>query len=114
LLTRRDEGGLRAFDDLAAGLESGAISRSKAIKLTGAALAASALGLFASSRNADAQSVNLASERGRCRRKGGDFCRSNGCRVCCGEGGRRLKACCGQNGCACCRRSESCDNGRCR
>jgi hypothetical protein len=51
---RRDELQVSPFDDLAAGLETGAISRSKAIKLSGAALAASALGLFAS-RGADAQ-----------------------------------------------------------
>ena len=48
---RRDGGSL---DDLAMGLETGAISRGKAIKLSGAALAASALGLFAS-RGAEAQ-----------------------------------------------------------
>ncbi len=113
MLRNRDEGGLRAFDDLAAGLESGAISRSKAIKLTGAALAASALGLFASG-GADAQTVTIEAARRRCLRKGGDFCRRKGCHVCCGEGGRRLKACCGRHGCACCRRSETCDGGRCR
>ena len=44
---RRDEGCVRPFDDLARGLESGAISRGKAIKLGGATLVASALGLFA-------------------------------------------------------------------
>ena len=112
-LTRRDGGGLGAFDDLATGLESGAISRGNALKLTGAALAASALGLFAS-RGASAQETELESARGRCRRKGGDFCRESGCHVCCGEGGRRLRACCGRQGCACCRRAERCDNGRCK
>ena len=34
---KRDEGGVRAFDDLATGLNTGAISRAKAIKLAGAA-----------------------------------------------------------------------------
>jgi hypothetical protein len=113
LFTNRNrEGG--SLDDLAMGLETGAISRGKAIKLSGAALAASALGLFASTRSAEAQELTLEAERGRCRRRGGDFCRRSGCRVCCGEGGRRLRACCGDRGCACCRRNERCDAGRCR
>jgi len=112
---KRDEGGLRSFDDLATGLESGAISRGNAIKLTGAALAASALGLFASSR-ADAveSSVEVAARRRRCLQKGGDFCRRSGCSACCGAGRRRRKACCGDRGCGCCSRNERCDNGRCK
>src|SRR3712207_581559 len=106
LFTNRDrEGG--SLDDLAMGLETGAISRSKAIKLGGAALAASALGLFAS-RGAGAQEVTLEAERQRCRRKGGDFCRDAGCRICCGEGRRRRTACCGPRGCNCCRPNERC------
>jgi hypothetical protein len=117
LLTKRDEGGLVAFDDLATGLESGAISRSKAIKLAGAALAASALGLFAS-RGADAQTtdeaVTLEGLRRRCRRKGGDFCHRSGHKICCGAGGRRRKACCGPNGAACCSKNERCHGGECR
>lgn len=120
-MMKRDEGGVRPslwegapLDDLARGLETGAIPRSKAIKLTGAALVASALGLFAS-RGAEGQPVTIAAERRRCRRKGGDFCRDNGCRICCGEGGRRRRACCGENGCCCYNpRTEHCDNGRCR
>ena len=108
---RNREGG--SLDDLAMGLETGAISRGKAIKLSGAALAASALGLFAS-RGAEGQELTLEAEKGRCRRRGGDFCRRRGCRVCCGEGGRRLRACCGRRGCVCCRRNERCDAGRCR
>ena len=108
---RNREGG--SLDDLAMGLETGAISRGKAIKLSGAALAASALGLFAS-RGAEGQELTLEAERRRCHRRGGDFCRRRGCRVCCGEGGRRLRACCGPRGCACCRRNERCDGGRCR
>src|SRR3712207_4368856 len=105
LENRNREGG--SLDDLAMGLESGAISRGKAIKLSGAALAASALGLFASSRDAEGQTLTLEARRRRCLRRGGDFCRRSGCTACCGEGGRRLKACCGPRGGACCtRRSE--------
>jgi hypothetical protein len=113
LLTKRDEGGIRPFDDLAVGLETGAISRGKVIKLSGAALVASALGLFAS-RDADAQAVEIAISRRTCNRRGGDFCNRNGRRICCGAGGRRRKACCGPEGAACCNRNERCDRGRCR
>ena len=114
MLMKRDEGGVHAFDDLAAGLESGAISRGRAIKLSGAALAASALGLFAS-RGAEADElVELAGRRRRCLRKGGDYCARSGNRVCCGAGGRRRKACCGRRGAACCSKNERCDNGVCK
>jgi hypothetical protein len=117
LLTKRDEGAVRPFDDLATGLESGAISRRDAIKLTGAALAASALGLFAS-RGAEAQVAEgldpLAGRRRRCLRKGGDFCSHRGARACCGAGGRRRRACCGKNGAACCSPNERCDQGDCK
>ena len=113
-MRKRDEGGLVAFDDLATGLESGAISRGNAIKLAGAALAASALGLFASREaNAD-ELVELAGRRRRCLRKGGDYCSRNGNRICCGAGGRRRKACCGPEGAACCSKNERCDRGKCR
>jgi hypothetical protein len=113
LLTRRVREGTH-FDDLARGLDTGAISRGKAMKLGGAALVASALGLF-TSQGADAQEVSIEAERQRCRRKGGDFCRDSGCRICCGEGRRRRTACCGPEGCNCCRRNERCANdGRCR
>jgi hypothetical protein len=68
----------------------------KTIKLTGAALAASALGLFAS-RGADAQEVSLlASQRCRCHRRGDDSCKCHGCHACCGAGERHEKACCGK------------------
>jgi hypothetical protein len=113
---KRDEGGLQAFDDLAAGLESGAISRGRAIKLSGAALVASAVGLFAS-RGAEGQEegeVGIAISRRRCNRKGGDFCRNRGRKICCGEGGRRRRACCGRRGAACCSPNERCDNGQCK
>jgi hypothetical protein len=111
---KRDQGGARAFDELAVGLDTGAISRGKAIKLAGAAVAASALGLFAS-RGAEGQTVTIEAERRRCKRRGGDFCRSHGCRVCCGPGGRHRRACCGSRGCCCYNpRTEHCDNGNCR
>jgi hypothetical protein len=118
---RRDESGIRALDDLAAGLETGVISRGKAIKLTGAALAASALGLFAS-HNAQAEEVAPAVSRRVCTRRRGDFCRHReGCRrgICCapvrdGGGGRRRKACCGTEECNCCRENQRCTReGRC-
>ncbi len=118
MLMKRDEGGVRALDDLAMGLDTGAISRGKAIKLAGAAVAASALGLFAS-RGADAQTtdggeVTIAGRRRRCLRKGGDWCSRNGNSVCCGAGGRRRKACCGPKGAACCSKNERCNQGKCR
>jgi len=107
---------VRPLDDLAMGLESGAISRGKAIKLGGAALVASALGLF-TSQDAQGQEVEVAASRRRCNRRGGDFCRtsegSEGCRICC-RGRRRPKACCGPSGCNCCRRGQRCLNsGQC-
>jgi hypothetical protein len=55
LSPNRDEGTARFFDDLAIGLESNAISRAKLIKLGGSALAASALGLFASAGPVEAE-----------------------------------------------------------
>ncbi len=112
MLTNRNREGSPPFDDLAMGLESGAISRAKVIKLSGAALAAAALGLFAS-RDADAQ-VEVAITRRACNRRGGDFCNRSGRRICCGAGGRRRKACCGPEGAACCNRNERCYRGRCR
>ena len=110
---RNREGG--SLDDLAMGLETGAISRGKAIKLSGAALAAAALGFFAS-RDADAQTaaVDPAVSRRTCNRRGGDFCNRSGRRICCGAGGRRRRACCGRRGAACCSRNERCDNGQCK
>jgi hypothetical protein len=124
LFTNRDERGGRAFDDLAAGLETGAISRGKAIKLGGAALVGSALGLFAS-QNAQAQQQvePAANKRRKCNRRGGDFCSNrDGCRrgICCGRdrdggGGRRRDACCGTEECNCCRQNQRCTReGRCR
>ena len=109
---------VRPLDDLALGLESGAISRGKAIKLGGAALVASALGLFASAEGAQAQDVEVAvSGRRRCRRRGGDFCSttegSQNCHICCRHRHRK-KACCGPSGCNCCRKGQRClSSGQC-
>ena len=95
LSMNRDQGGVaRSFDDLAIGLESGVLSRGKALKLGGAVLMSSALGLFASQEKAEA--------RRRC-------CRTRRCRVCC----RRGTPCCGEHGCRCCPRGR-CHEGRCR
>ena len=119
LLRNRDEGGHRAFDDLATGLESGAISRSKAIKLGGAALVASALGLFAS-EGAQAETVTPEISRRRCNQKYRDanYCKNrqgNKCSVCCNRNSQKHKACCGPKGCNCCRKGERClANGKCR
>jgi hypothetical protein len=119
LLTKRSEGGVAGtFDDLATGLDTGAISRGRAMKLAGAALVASAMGLFAVG-NAEAQEVvTEGRRRRRCRQRGGNFCNTSGggarCSICCGEGRRRRRACCGSNGCNCCRPGETCDDGRCK
>jgi hypothetical protein len=106
VLMKRDEGG--AFDDLAMGLDSGAISRGRALKLAGAALVASALGLsFAS----DA----YAGPRERCIERHGRnaFCRSGeGDKVCCKRDLRPI-ACCGKFGAQCCRQGQSCVKGKC-
>ena len=122
---RREDGIVRhssregVFDDLAMGLETGALSRGKAIKLGGAALLASTLGLFAS-RGAEAQEVEVAITRRQCNRRfnNADFCRNrNGgdnCESCCNRNSRRPKACCGPSGCNCCRRRQRCLNsGQC-
>ena len=114
------ETGVRSLDDLAIGLESGTISRGKAIKLGGAALVASALGVFASAEGAQGQTVTPEISRNRCNRRfeNADFCRHRGggnrCTACCNRNGRHPKACCGSSGCNCCRRSERCQNsGKC-
>jgi hypothetical protein len=118
-LTKRSEGGVtHTFDDLAVGLDTGAITRGRAMKLAGAALVASAMGLFAAG-SAEADEINTEGRRRRrCRQRGGDFCNTSGdgtrCSICCGEGRRFRRACCGSNGCNCCRRGETCDDGRCK
>ncbi len=128
----RSEGTDRSFDDLATGLNTGAITRGRAIKLAGATLVASTLGLVGAA-GAEAQEVGTdAIRRRRCNRRGGDFCNNSGeaggifsrqCNVCCGRGRgngngrrrrRRRKACCGSAGCNCCRRNQRCrSNGTC-
>jgi hypothetical protein len=61
--------GEELFDDLATGLQTGAITRGKAIKLTGAAIAASALGILASEDEAEARRrCRTLSCREKCRR----------------------------------------------
>jgi hypothetical protein len=92
-------GGVRPLDVLAMDLESGAISRGKAIKLGGAALVASALGMFSAEEAAEA--------RTRCCRHR----RRPRCRVCCRR--RRLEPCCGVHGCHCCPRGTCAGNGFC-
>jgi len=107
-----------SFDALAMALESNDISRAKVIRLGGAALVASTLGLFASADPAEAETVEPA----RIRRHRSNCCIRlrrrrilgvpvflPGCHVCCR---RRRVACCGRHGCHCCRRGH-CNAGRC-
>jgi hypothetical protein len=84
------------------------------MKLVGGALVTSALGLVGP-RKARAEDFELEGASRRCRKKGGDFWQEKGkCRICCGEGKRRRRACCGRRGCNCCRRHQRCRaNGRC-
>ena len=128
MLVKREEGTARSFDDLAMGLDTGVITRSKAMKFGGAALIASVLGLLGTG---EAQGQDIGAERirrRRCNRHGGDFCNNRGeegfpfvhqCHICCGEGSRRRrrrrrKACCGSAGCNCCRPGQRCrSNGMC-
>jgi hypothetical protein len=58
-LVKREEGMARSFDDLATGLDTGAITRGRAMKLAGAALVASALGLVGAG---EAQGEELGTE----------------------------------------------------
>jgi hypothetical protein len=139
LSPNRDEGTARFLDDLAIGLESNAISRAKLIKLGGSALAASALGLFASAGPVEAETPRTQSpeaqtpedartieaealEAARRRHHTNDCCiswrrrrivgvpvRLPRCVVCCR---RRRLACCGRHGCHCCRRGH-CHEGSC-
>jgi hypothetical protein len=99
----------RSFDDLATGLDTGAISRGRAMKLAGAALLASALSVVGA-READAQLAIDISKR-KCRQKGGDYCKKSGCNQCCTKGNK--KACCGKDGCRCCKRHKKCNQGKC-
>ena len=112
MLVNREEGVARSFDELATGLDGGAISRGRAIKLAGGALLASALGVVGATREADAQLTAADTAKSRCKRKDGDFCRRSGCHVCCGQ--KHKKACCGKNGCRCCKEHQRCKAGRCK
>jgi hypothetical protein len=113
LLAKRDQEVVPFFDELAAGLARREISRGKAIKLCGATLVASALGLFASQADAQVVVEGIGEVgRRRCRRHDGDFCRGQGCKICCRD--RSKTACCGTEDCNCCRRNERCGrDGRC-
>ena len=108
VLMKRDEGG--AFDDLAMGLNNGSITRGRAIKLAGAALVASALGLsFASPAQARFGELN----RRQCEERGGEFCRSSetGEKICCRA---RKTPCCGKFGAQCCQAGARCNrHGKC-
>jgi len=57
-----------SLDDVAVGLDSGAITRGKAIKLGGAALVASALGVFGAGRADAAVMGTRGIRRRRCNR----------------------------------------------
>lgn len=107
-MMKRDEGG--AFDELSTGLASGAITRGRAIKLAGAALVASALGLSFSS---EAQARFGTLNRRQCEEQfGGEFCRSRetGLKICCRA---RKTPCCGKFGAQCCGRNARCNQGKC-
>jgi hypothetical protein len=68
-LIKSDQKVATSLDQLAMDLESGAITRGRAIKLAGAALAASALGIFASEEEAEARRrCRALSCREKCRR----------------------------------------------
>ena len=141
LSPNRDEGTARFLDDLAISLESNAISRAKLIKLGGSALAASALGLFASAGPVEAETLNTrfpeartpeeartleaealeAARRRRHSRQTSDCCISWRRRRIVGVPvrlprcvvccRRRRVACCGRHGCHCSRRGH-CHGGR--
>ena len=81
---KRNQEVATSFDELAMDLESGAITRGRAIRLAGAAFAASALGIFASEEEeAEARrrcrALTCREKCRRCRRSG-RCCR--GCRRC--------------------------------
>jgi hypothetical protein len=94
---------VRSLDDLAIALESGAITRAKAIKLGGAALAAAALGALGAGK---AEALEADRRRRCCRHR-----RHPHCRQCCFS---PRKPCCGRHGCRCCDANEECREGRCR
>jgi hypothetical protein len=107
---KRDPGGVTPLDELAMGLESSAITRGKALKLGGAALLASAMGVFAAEGEAQARFGTL--NRKACERQGGVFCRSSetGQKICCRA---RKTPCCGKFGAQCCQSAAKCNQGKC-
>ena len=115
-MMKRDDGGevrlfshQEAFDEMSRGLASGEITRGRAIKLAGAALVASALGLFSASP-AEARFGDF--NRRRCEERGGEFCRSRetGQKICCRA---RKTPCCGKFGAQCCTSDAVCNKGKC-
>ena len=113
---KRDDGGgvhlfsqQEAFDEMSTGLASGAITRGRAIKLAGAALVASALGL---SYEGAAQARFGEFNRKKCEARGGVFCRSSqtGQKICCRA---RKTPCCGKFGAQCCGKGAKCVKGKC-
>lgn len=116
MMKRNDGGEVRlfshqeAFDEMSRGLASGEITRGRAIKLAGAALVASALGLFSAS---EAQARFGEFNRRKCEERGGEFCRSSetGEKICCRE---RKTPCCGKFGAQCCQPGAVCNrHGKC-
>ena len=85
------------LDGLARDLAEGSISRGRAIKLAGAALVASALGLFAAG---EAEAAHHSSRRRACNRRGGTYC----------FGPHTGGVCCGPNWCP---TPQQCARGRC-
>ena len=90
MLMKRDEGG--AFDNLAMGLDSGAITRGRAIKLAGAALLSGALGIFAASPAEATSCCNRRCTR-RCERSGGTVCCTRRGAFCCPKAKVQLTSC---------------------
>jgi hypothetical protein len=100
MLGKRDRGELvrpspdeNHLDGLARGVADGTVTRGRAIKLAGAALAASALTLFAGQEEADAVT---ARRRRRCRRRfdgNGVICSGRGRTVCCNDATTSARRC---------------------
>jgi hypothetical protein len=101
MLGKRDRGELvrpspdeNHLDGLARGVADGTVTRGRAIKLAGAALAASALTLFAGQEEADA--ATLRQRRRRCRRRfegNGILCTGGGRTVCCDNATTSARRC---------------------
>lgn len=77
------EPGGSSFDDLAVELAGQTITRGRAIKLAGAALAGSVLSVFFAAPEADARRRKRRSRRARCERRGRKFCKGPLGTACC-------------------------------